>query len=267
MPGAGAREEILCYYGASRLMCRGPRRKLNKPYVAFLGANETFGKFVDHPFVAQIEQNIGRTCVNLGAANTGLDAFVQDPDILKIATGAEIAVIQVMGAQNLSNRYYRVHPRRNDRFLQASPLLSAIYGEVDFTDFHFNKHMLGTLKSISSTRFRAVETELQDIWFARMRLLLGAMPQKSILLWLRYPADCDALLGSEPLLVGRRMLDRLKPDIAGIIEIAVERTGASEELDKMRFGQMQAPAASYMIGPDTHRTIASQVAGVLSEIL
>jgi len=267
MPDARACEEVLCQYGASRLLCRGPRRVVSKPYVAFLGTSETFGKFVETPFVAQIEKATGVACVNLGAANSGLDAFVQDPDILKIAAGADLAVIQVMGAQNLSNRYYRVHPRRNDRFLQASPLLSAIYAEVDFTDFHFNKHLLGTLKSISSTRFRAVKTELQDLWLARMRLLLRTMAHKPLLLWLRYPADSDALLGADPLLVGRSMLNRLKPDIAGIIEIAVERTGEPGELDKMRFGQMQAPAASHMIGPDTHSAIASQLAGVLSEFL
>ncbi len=36
-----------------------------------------------------------------------------------------------MGAQNLSNRFYAVHPRRNDRFLRASTLMKTIFREVD----------------------------------------------------------------------------------------------------------------------------------------
>ena len=267
LPGARVPEDLFCRYGTSRLMCRGPRRNLSGPYIAFIGGNATFGKFVDQPFVARIEQSTGWTCVNLGAANTGLDAYVQDGAILDIAARARLVVLQVMGAQNLSNRYYRVHPRRNDRFLAASPLLAAIYGEVDFTDFHFNKHLLGTLKNISPTRFRVVQEELQETWVARMRLLLGALPQKPVLLWLRYEAETDAALGPDPLLIGHAMLDRLRPDIAQVVEVPVKRIGRSDELHEMRFGPMQAPAAAHMIGPATHGAIAGRVAGVLKGLL
>lgn len=267
LPGAGAPEELICRYGASKLMCRGPRRNLDRPYVAFLGGSETYGKFVDQPFVALIEQIMGQPCVNLGGANSGLDAYVQDPDILGIATEAQLTVIQVMGAQNLSNRYYRVHPRRNDRFLAASPLLGAIYCEVDFTEFHFNKHLLGTLKRNSPERFVIVQDELQQAWLGRMRLLLGLLVRKPLLLWLRYGAEPSAPLGSEPLLVSRAMLDELRPDLEGIVEVPVAHTGASDELGEMRFGPMQAPAAAHMIGPAMHRIIADQLAGVVRGIL
>ena len=267
LPGAGAPEQLLCRYGASKLMCRGPGRTLEKPYVAFLGGAETFGKFVDQPFVALVEQAVGKPCVNLGSANPGLDAYVQDPEMLRIAGEAGLAVIQVMGAQNLSNRFYRVHPRRNDRFLAASPLLQAIFRDVDFTEYHFNKHLLGALKVSSPEQFTIVQEELQQAWLARMRLLLGFLPRKPLLLWLRYGAGPSTPLGAEPVLVSRAMMDMLRPDVEGVIEIAVEGTGESDELAKMQFGPMQAPAASHMIGPATHRAIADQVSGVLQGIL
>lgn len=263
LPGAGAPEDLLCRYGSSKLMCRGPRRKLDKPYVAFLGGNETFGKFVDQPFVALVEQALARPCVNLGAANAGLDAYVQDPELLGIAQGAQLAVIQVMGAQNLSNRFYRVHPRRNDRFLAASPMLEAIYREIDFTEFHFNKHLLGTLKMTSPERFLIVQEELQQAWLGRMRLLLRALSRRPLLLWLRHKVAPLTTLGEEPPLVGQAMLDMLQPDIEGVIEVSVECTGETDELDRMQFGPMQAPAAAHMIGPATHRMIADQVGDVV----
>lgn len=267
LPGAGASEDLFCQYGASKLMCRGPSRKLDKPYIAFLGGSETFGKFVDKPFVALVEQAVDKICVNLGSANSGLDAYVHDPEILRIAGGADLTVIQVMGAQNLSNRFYRVHPRRNDRFLAASALLQTIFRDVDFTEFHFNKHMLGALKMASPEQFSIVQDELQQAWLARMRLLLGYLPRKPLLLWLRYGAEPSAPLGAEPVLVSRATVDMLRPDIEGIIEVPVACTGETDELGKMRFDPMQAPAASHMIGPAMHRAIADQVSGVVRGIL
>jgi predicted Zn-dependent protease len=66
--------------------------------------------------------------------NAGLDAFLHAPQVLALAGAARVTVVQAMGAQALSNRYYRVHPRRNDRFLGPSPALSALFREVDFTE-------------------------------------------------------------------------------------------------------------------------------------
>ncbi len=263
LPGARAPEDLLCRYGASKLMCRGPRRKLDQPYVAFLGGSETFGKFVEQPFVALVERALGKPCVNLGSANSGLDAYVQDPDILRICAEADLTVIQVMGAQNLSNRYYRVHPRRNDRFLAASPLLQTIYRNVDFTEIHFNKHLLTTLNSVSPERFQIVLEELRQAWLGRMRLLLGFLTRKPVILWLRYADEPETLLGPEPLLVKRAMLEDLGEEIEDVIEVRVECSGDMDELEMMKFGPMQAPAASHMIGPQMHRVIGEQVAGEL----
>lgn len=267
LPGAGAPEDLLCRYGASKLMCRGPRRKLDRPYVAFLGGTETYGKFVKQPFVALVERDVGQMCVNLGSVNSGLDAYIQDPDIMRIARDARLSVIQVMGAQNLSNRFYRVHPRRNDRFLAASSLLRAIYRDIDFTEFHFNKHMLGALKAMSPDRFSIVQEELQEAWLGRMRLLLSALKRKPLLLWLHHGAEPDAVLGADPLLVSQDMLNKLRPDLEGVIKVPVKRVAEPAELDRMRFGLMQVPAASSVIGPSTHCTIADQISGTIRGIL
>lgn len=38
--GVPPRETVLCRYGASRLLVRGPKRALDQPYVAFLGGRK-----------------------------------------------------------------------------------------------------------------------------------------------------------------------------------------------------------------------------------
>lgn len=266
-PGAATPVETTCRYGTSRLLVRGPRRGLEGRYLAFLGGSETFGRFVDRPFADLVEEESGQTCVNLGCVNAGLDAFVHDAEALRIAQGADLAVIQLPGAQNLSNRFYRVHPRRNDRFLAASPILSAIYRDVDFTEFSFNRHLLGVLSDRSADRFAAVRDELEKAWVARMRLMLRAIGRRIALLWLRFDGAPADPLGSEPLFVVRRMVEELAGDVAGIAEIAVRAAGAAGETGQMTFDPIQAPLAAHQIGPATHEAIAARLLAVLPELL
>lgn len=260
VPGVGAPDELRCQYGSSKLKFRGPPGNLEEPYVAFLGGNETYGKHVQTPFVALLDAEFDKNCINLGVVSAGLDAFVNDPEILAIARNAEQVVVQILGAQNLSNRFYRVHPRRNDRFLQASSLLSAIYRDVDFTDFSFTKHMLGGLRQTSPKRFEMVRTEIQQAWLSRMRLLVQTINNDVVLLWLQYRDD-DEGLGPEPLGITAAMIDQLRPIVRDVVEIQVVPARQSCEIGEILFGQMQAPAAGHLIGPSAHRQIAEALKG------
>ncbi|WP_425046613.1 DUF6473 family protein [Primorskyibacter sp. S87] len=267
--GAVAPEQEYCAYGNSKLRFRGPKRSLTQPYVAFVGGTETYGKFVERPFVDLVETELGQVCINLGSVDSGLDTFVQEAELLRIAQGAELVVLQIPAAQNLSNRLYRVHPRRNDRFLAASPSLKAIYPEVDFTEFHFNKHMLGALRSVSDERFQAVREELRAAWVSRMRLLLRTIDNRTVLLWLKYQDDLNGTgaLGADPLLVQEGMLEELKFDACKLIRFSVRAAGESGDLSKMVFGPMQAPAASHIIGPATHAVVADTLVQELRPLL
>ena len=131
-----------CRYGTSRLTFRGPARLLRGKYVAFLGSTETYGKYIPEPYPALVEQELGVTCVNLGCVNAGHDVYLHDPYVMELAGQARVRVLQIGGAHNMSNRFYTVHPRRNDRFLKSSRLMRQIFGDVDFTDFTFTRHML-----------------------------------------------------------------------------------------------------------------------------
>jgi hypothetical protein len=247
-------------------MFRGPKQDLTRPHVAFLGGSETFGRFVARPFPELVEDAIGHNCVNLGCVNAGLDAFVNDGEVLRILKGSRAVVIQLPGAQNLSNRFYRVHPRRNDRFLTASPMLAAIYRDVDFTEFAFTRHMLGALQARSAERFELVLAELRQAWLARMRLLLRDLRAPVVLLWLRYGPDSGPL-GAEPLFVGSDMAGALVDDRIGLIDIPVDVAGRCDDLRGMAFGPLQAPIAAHLIGPRTHATVAARVAGSLKTLL
>lgn len=263
---AAALDYLPCRYGHSRLLCRGPKRALNRPYLLCLGSSTTYGKFVTQPFPDRVEQILGRACVNMGSPNAGIDSFASDPDVLSIANDAELTVVEVMGAQNLSNRFYRVHARRNDRFLSASPMLQTIYREVDFTEFSFNKHMLGHLKAVSPDRFELVQSELQQAWLARMRLLLTAIRSNVVLLWLQ-PAGPEGSLGADPLFVTADMIAALQDVVLDAVRVPLPDIGQPDDMDGMIYGDMESPAAIRTPGIRSHAQIAEALGRALRKHL
>jgi len=269
--GDGALDYFPCRYGKSKLLFRGPRRKLEGDYVAFLGGTETYGKFITKPFPGLVEDEIGKTCVNFGWLNAGVDVFLNDPTILEASAGARATVVQVMGAQNMSNRFYAVHPRRNDRFLQASSLLRTVFREVDFTEFHFNRHLLRTLQTLSQDRYEMVRDELKNAWLARMELLLGKISGKSILLWFadHPPEDPDAAdgLGHDPLYVDRDMIEKIRPFATEVVIVTASTTAIKSGVEGMVYSQMEAPAAAEMMGPTAHKEAAVALGDVLDQLI
>lgn len=255
-----------CRYGASRMLFRGPRKRLDRPYLAFLGGTATYGKFIEKPFPMLVEKAMRQPCVNLGCVNGGIDAFLSDPGIVEICQGADMTIVQVMGANVLSNRFYSVHPRRNDRFLKSSTVLEAIYHDVDFADFSFTRHMLGVLHSTSIDRFETVVGELREAWSARMRTLLTAIGPNSLLLWLADIPPSDKHwskhpnhLQADPLFVTKSMLEELRPLVRDIVEITPSREALSQGAKGMHFPPSQQQAAMEMLGVQCHVEAAQQL--------
>ncbi|WP_298844357.1 DUF6473 family protein [uncultured Roseobacter sp.] len=270
----GALDYAPCCYGNSRLLFRGPKRRLDAPYVAFLGGTETYGKFIKAPFPALVESSLGVNCVNFGVPNAGIDVFLNDGSLIDAACGSSLTVIQVVGAQNLSNRFYSVHPRRNDRFVTASPLLKMVYPEVDFAEFHFNRHMLSCLQETSDDRFSVVRAEVQAAWLARMRLLLRKISGPVVLVWV---ADHAALTEEDsanvsvrtrdPLFVTREMLEELRPEIAGLVEVVATPEAVASGTAGMVFSELEAVAAREMLGPQAHGEVARTLHPVLQDLV
>jgi hypothetical protein len=270
--GPGPLDYLPCRYDMSRLLFRGPKRNLNKPYLAFIGSNETYGKFIAEPFPALVENVLGITCANFGQMNAGVDVFCQDKSILQAASRARVTVIQVLGAQNMTNRFYTVHPRRNDRFVAASSTLKSIYREVDFSDFHFTKHMISCLYRTSPKRFERVQQELQEAWVARMRLMLRQINGKSILLWFSDHApehECVLLaqgVGKDPLFVTRAMINEIRGDATQVVEVCASAQSLDTGTQGMFFNELEEPAAKEMLGPMAHQEAADALVDALRRL-
>jgi hypothetical protein len=254
-------EDAACRYGNSRLLFRGPQRDTRGQYCVVLGGTETYGRYVARPFPDLVEQALGVPVVNLGLPNAGLDAFVQDAGVMHLVGAARAVVVQVLGAQNLSNRFYAVHPRRNDRFLGAHGPLRALFPEVDFTEFNFTRHLLQSLYRVSAERFALVATELRGVWMDRMKALL-AQAQRPVLLW---AAPCAPLRDTGrledrlyPTLVTAAMLDAVRPWALGCVEVAIQAEAHALLVDA---------AAAGTPGPAAHRAITQGLVPILQQVV
>jgi hypothetical protein len=257
----GGLDYFPCRYGTSKLLFRGPRRRLDGRYLAAVGGTEVYGKFVERPFPDLLEDHVGLTVVNFGAVNAGIDVFSCDDTVLAACSGARAVVLQAMGAHNLRNRFYAVHQRRNDRFLRASALLQVLYPEVDFTEFAFTRHLIRTLADIDPQRFEHVREELQSAWLARMTAFLDGVRAPVVLLWMaeRRPDEPSELAkATDPLFVTGALIDAVRPRLAGVIEAvpsAAARAGGG-----LVCSEMEALAAAEVPNAAVHAETALAVA-------
>ncbi|MDA5093214.1 DUF6473 family protein [Aliiroseovarius sp. KMU-50] len=263
--GEKSLEYFPCRYGASKILFRGPKRDLKRDYIAVMGGSETYGKFVEHPYPELMEGLLGRQVVNFGCMNAGVDVFIHEHTILEACGRSSLTVLQVPGAVNLSNRFYVVHPRRNDRFVRASNMLKSIYQDVDFTEFNFTRHMLQTLQDSSAEKFAMVEAELKTAWVSRMKSLVARIESPLVLLWLSERGLADhcpkGILGTDPAMVDEEMINEIRPFVRDIVEVVVSPEDIAFGQQDLVYPEMDGAAAGCMLGVVAHDLTADALVG------
>lgn len=258
-----------CRYGTSKLMFRGPRRRLSGAYVAVLGGSQTYGTFVAAPFPALLETALGLPVANFGQPNAGPDIFAAEPVIIDACSRARVTIVQLMGAENLSNRFYAVHPRRNDRFQRASAMMKSIFCDVDFNLFHFTRPMLAALRRHAPEKFHLLEEELASAWLGRMRLLLQKIEGPVLLLWLDGGAAAEPPdgLGPDPLFVAERMVRAIRPFASGLVRLSPSAAARRAGIDGMRYAPGEEAVAATLPGPAAHAEIAAALVPAIRRFL
>ena len=150
----------------------------------------------------------------------------------------------------------------------------SIYPEVDFSEFHFTRHMLNILYQVSPKRFAVVCEEMQSAWLARMRLLLRRIKGEVVLLWFsdHLPVDGDIREHapseqSDPLFVTRCMLDDLRAHATHYLEVAASKDALGAGTQGMVFSEMEVMAARQLMGPKAHGEVAYKLRQVLNTLM
>lgn len=234
--------------GGSPLAFRAQPEVEGRADCAVLGSDMSFGRFVTSPWPQELAQAAGISLRNLAVPQTGPEAWLADDVLMGLAVRARMQLVELPGCQRLSNRYYQVHPRRNDRVVQISASLQALYPELDFADYIFVGHLLRSLKSTCCDRFQRVAAALRQAWLDRMGALLGDLPGPVVLLWLRPQA-------------GTQQEERV-PLTADLVQVLQHRVRATLEVP---YGPVAVSGGLAACFPDakTHEEIARQLLPLL----
>jgi len=264
----GAMPYHLGRYGMSRAAFRDARPLPDGPYIAFVGGAETFGRYLPQSLPQGVEALTGVHCVNFGIVNASIGAHLADGAVMTACHDAALTVLELTGAANLGNALYRVHPRRNDRIVCVSPLLREIYGEVDFADFVFTRHMLAALKQVCPKRFEIVRRELARAWVEQTAAFVAAQPGPVVLLWLsRRPPGQGPVEEVDPIFVSEAMLRAVLPGSGGLVAY----TPAEDEWAAGRGGMVyfdhEEPAADLMVGAAAQAGVAARLAAKVAQAI
>ncbi|MFT5159882.1 MAG: hypothetical protein ACI9ZD_001491 [Paracoccaceae bacterium] len=270
----GSLDYCLYRYERSKTLFRGPRPDFTRPYCMFLGSTETYGKFVPLPFTRLLQHKLNMPCANFAGVNAGVDLYLKDPSILLATAKARVTVVAVCGAHNLSNRFYSVHPRHNDRFVMPSKILTTLFRDVEFTDIHYTRHLLATLAEADPIRFSIVVEELKAAWVARMKTLLAKIESKTLLLWMGVEPPCDASnepgisdIERNPAFVDQTMIDELSPLVTKVVECVSSPEAFEAGIEGMMFSDGESEAAKHMPGPACHAEVADALEVALAELV
>ncbi|WP_254443674.1 DUF6473 family protein [Ruegeria atlantica] len=265
--GSAGAGHAVCQYGESRLWFRGPERSLDTAYIGCFGGDETYGRFVESPYAAILENRLDRRCLNFGSLFCGVEALCGDAGLFNLMNGAKLCVLQAPGVLSQSNQFYRVHPRRNDRVLAPTAALVDLYPEVDFTNVHFVGHLMRLLQGYQDARFEVVADELRRNWVQKISTLLQKLDAPVVLLALKVLQNKDDVPTERgPVTVTQQMLDVVRSFTRECVELSAYVSGQSDEIEDMLFGTLQQPMAEHMIGPAAHKSIADALAGPIWDL-
>lgn len=117
----------------------------------------------------------------------GIDYHLANPALTLRGPSARQFILVLPPLGNLSNPYFRVHPRRNDRIVAIEPPLKNLFPEVDFALCGFTGHALGLMASTCPERFIEVRRVLIRLWIERLKALLSRLPDRGVLIDLPTP--------------------------------------------------------------------------------
>jgi hypothetical protein len=83
---------------------------------------------------------------------------------------------------NFSGPWYRVHPRRSNRFVAPGDRLRGLFPEIDFTEFIDTGALLRRLAALCPERFALVAEDQLAVWADHLRAVLPRLPARGVML-------------------------------------------------------------------------------------
>jgi hypothetical protein len=257
--------------GLGRTRFRGPVPDLAQPYLACIGAAQTFGRFTAQPYPAALAAGLGVAALNLGIGGVGPRYWLQ-PELLAVVRRARLVVVQIMAGRSASNSLFD-----NSASGDLKGRLRATGETLRFEQF---------LERLVAQGDRAVlervVAETRADYVAAMRALGAALaPVPTVLLWFssrrpEYTPDYRSAFGilqAFPQLLDRGVVDAIRPAFSAYVE-SVCALGIPQVLwpsggpvDGTELGQDGMLRNRYYPSPEMHGHAAAALLPVCRQLL
>ncbi|MEM7544517.1 MAG: DUF6473 family protein [Pseudomonadota bacterium] len=266
-------------WGRLDQLYRGPAPDLGQPYIACLGAAQTFGRYAERPYPTLLARTLGMQVANFGTGGAGSGFFLRDSMVLEAASNAQLCIVQVMSARAISNRMFKVQPQRNAQINAVSQALEDLFPHVDFETFTHAHNMLNEISDADPNKFQEVEAEMKTAWIARTKVLLQSIKTRKLLFWFSERAPNETTRHHDnrtmlryPQFLDQHMLDAVRPFADGIV-YCISTSGMPQSLLVDGQPVLQTPFGipvtenRYYPSPEMHEEAAQALVKPVRELL
>ncbi|MEM0908384.1 MAG: DUF6473 family protein [Pseudomonadota bacterium] len=226
-------------FGVFRQSFRKPPVTPASQYISFIGAAQTYGRYVAKPFPELIEERLDIPCFNLGTGGAGPAQFINDTEVLRAINASELCVIQVMSGRSVNSRYFSIRAVRNAQVKDISPAILSGCPELKDRQITFAHDLLHLVSLENPTLYNAVVEDLRYRWVETYKRLLSVITTQKLLFWFseRTPTDTETNYGDGrelakfPHLVNQEMIDEIKGG-ADAFEMCVSSEGMPQDLTR-----------------------------------
>lgn len=188
---------------------RGPRPDLeSENLICFLGAAQTFGRFVDRPFATQVGEFLERPVLNLGFSGAGPETYLKSNYLMSYVKRADTVVVQCMSGRSVTAGVFEAQGNGGVLKFADGPRAGEIH--MATPAYRMLREEQG------EDAFRAQVAAVQEKWVELYREMSGAIRGRKLLLWIsaRRPGRNVKLdkspLGIFPHLVTAEMVEEVR---------------------------------------------------------
>lgn len=230
---------------------RGPRTVFDRSdrYVAYVGAAQTFGRFVQHPYPELVAARIGVPSLNMGRSGAGPIWYRETAEAMEWLDAAEAVVVQVMSGRSVPNSMMDMpYAGAAMVFREGGPPDPSFWtGRGTMVEgMRAGNAYDWVIKNHDEATVRRITAESRANWVDAMTGLLDDLRPRTVLLWFSHrPPDyregygsVARLFGGFPQLVNREMVEAVCTRADEYVEVITDR-GRPQTLRNRHTGEIE----------------------------
>jgi LPS sulfotransferase NodH len=194
---------------------RGPSVDFSKPYIACIGAAQTYGRFCAKPYAHLLSEMLGIQVLNLGVGGAGPVHF-DTPEYVDVLNRAELVIFQVLSGRSSNNSAFNNSEHGGLEGVRIR----------DGEKMRFENFLEDYVKTEDENQVRKIVPETRSNYVRDYAGLMAKVNAPRLLFWFsdrqpEYSIDYKStwsILNSYPQIIDRGTIDELLPRCDAYVE-------------------------------------------------